>query len=105
MSEVRVVFCTCPDVETAERLAQCVVEERLAACVNLVPGLRSVYKWEGEIHRDSEVLLLIKTTAARLPALTERLVALHPYSVPEVIATPVIAGAEPYLAWVESTCV
>lgn len=100
----RVILCTCPDQETARRLADALVEERLAACVSLMPGLTSVYRWEGRIRHDSEVLLLIKTVEAHVEVLTERLRRLHPYDVPEIIALPIVSGSSDYLNWV-SECV
>jgi periplasmic divalent cation tolerance protein len=100
MTDVRLVLVTCPQPELAARLARTLVEEGLAACGNLVPGLRSIYRWEGETVDEPEVLLLLKTTAARFEALRERVVALHPYQVPEVISLVVDAGHAPYLAWV-----
>ena len=98
-----IVFCSCPDVDSAGRLADTLVEERLAACVTRLPGATSVYHWEGAVHRDAEVLLIIKTTAERLVNLTARIEALHPYEVPEVLAVPVAGGAERYLAWLGQT--
>lgn len=92
-------LCTCPDAATAERLAASLVEERLAACVSLVPGLRSIYRWQGAIQRDEELLLLIKTTRARYPALQARLPALHPYELPELLAVEVADGLPAYLRW------
>jgi periplasmic divalent cation tolerance protein len=100
MTDVRVVLVTCPHAEAAATLARTLVEERLAACGNVLPGLRSIYRWEGEVLDETEVLLLLKTTAARFEALRERVVALHPYQVPEVISLPVEAGHAPYLEWV-----
>ena len=100
----RLILCTCPDGDTARRLAESLVGERLAACVNLLPGLTSVYRWEGRIQHDSEVLLLIKTVEARVEPLAERLRQLHPYEVPEIIALPIVSGASDYLNWV-SECV
>ena len=97
---VLVVFCTCPDEASAARIAHALVEERLAACVNRVPGLRSTYRWKDAVHEDSEVLLVIKTAEDRFEALRERVVALHPYELPEVIAVKVAAGLAPYLRWV-----
>ena len=102
-TDCRLVFCTCPDQETAARIAERLVGERLAACVNLLPGLTSIYRWQGAIERETEVLLLIKTVAGRLPALTETLRGLHPYAVPEIIALPITAGLPDYLTWV-TTC-
>lgn len=98
---VLLVLCTCPDPATAAALARALVEERLAACVNQVPGLRSTYRWQGQVREDAEVLLLAKTTDAGFTALRDRLVALHPYELPEVIAVKVEAGLAGYLAWVE----
>jgi len=82
------------------RLADTLVGERLAACVNIVPGLRSVYRWQGAVECDNEVLLLIKTTRARLPALSARVVELHPHELPEVVAVEVAGGLSAYLDWV-----
>ena len=96
-----VVLCTCPDEITAERIAQALVDERLAACVNRIPGIASIYRWKGEINRDSECLLMIKTTRERFVALRERIVALHPYELPEVIAVDIALGLDRYLAWIE----
>lgn len=94
------VFCTCPDADSAARIAEALVGERLAACVNTLPGLRSVYRWQGAVERAEEVLLLIKTTAARLDALKDRVVDLHPYELPEVVAVEVAGGLAAYLAWI-----
>lgn len=102
-SEVLLVFCTCPDEDTGARIAEALVADRLAACVNLLPGLTSVYLWQDELEQDKETLLLIKTTSTRFDALSERLRELHPYELPEIIATPVSKGLPEYLRWV-STC-
>lgn len=99
-SPVRVAISTAPDADTGARIAQVLVEERLAACVNVVPGVRSIYRWQGAIEDEQEVLLVIKTHAERVAALAERLRALHPYDVPELLALPVDAGLAPYLQWV-----
>lgn len=100
-SDVRVVLCNCPP-EQAPAIARAVVERKLAACVNLLPGVRSIYRWEGEVCDDGETTLIIKTTAAGAPALCEALVALHPFDVPEVLALAAdTAGSyAPYLRWV-----
>ena len=100
MSETRMVVSTAPTVEVGAELAKALVERQLAACVNLIPGARSIYRWEGEVHDDAEVVLVIKTTAARCDACVEALVALHPYDVPEAVALPVVAGNEAYLRWI-----
>ena len=101
-SDLRTVLVTAPDAATAESLAEAVVGERLAACANLVPGVVSVFRWEGEVQRSEEVLLLLKTTADRTEELRQRVVALHPYEVPEVLVLPVEGGHEPYQAWVRA---
>ena len=99
-TDVRTVLATAPDDATASALADALVREGLAACVSLVPGVVSVYRWQGEVRRDAEVLLVMKTSAARVAALCERLVFLHPYEVPEVLSLAVDDGHPPYLAWV-----
>lgn len=97
---VRVVLTTCPDAATAEGIARALVEERLAACGNVVPGVTSIYRWQGRIETAGECLLILKTAAGRLAGLSARLTELHPYDVPEVLALPVEAGAPAYLRWV-----
>ena len=99
-TDALVVLVTTPTPERAAEIARAVVEERLAACGNVVPGLRSIYRWEGKLQDEGEALLVLKTTRARFEALKERVLALHPYQVPEVIALPVEAGSAPYLAWI-----
>lgn len=94
-----VVLSTFPDLESAEHMATILVEEHLAACVNLVPGLTSIYRWQGTLRREPECLLLIKTTAARFIQVRERIRALHPYEVPEIIALPIRDGDPVYLNW------
>ena len=99
---VLVVFSTFSTPDKAAEVARTLVTEQLAACVNLVGPVRSIYRWKGEISDDSETLAVIKTTRDRFEAMRARLVELHPYEVAEVIALPVEAGHAPYLAWVES---
>ena len=101
-SPVLLCYCTCPDAATAQRAAQALVAERLAACVNRLPGIASTYRWQGQVTTEQEELLLIKTTAARFEALRERLLALHPYELPELIAVPVERGHEAYLEWLRT---
>lgn len=96
-----VVHCSCPDDEVAARVARALVDERLAACVQAVPGVTSTYRWQGEVQIDTEVLLLIKTTRARIDALTRRIAELHPYDTPELLVLEVVGGAPDYLAWLE----
>ena len=94
-----VVLSTFPDADTAARVARTLVEEQLAACVNLLPMVRSIYRWEGKVCDEAETLALIKTTAERYAALAAKIAELHPYQVPEVIALPLADGNPPYLAW------
>ena len=94
-----VILCTVPDQGSGERIAQALVEERLAACVNQVPGLVSTYRWEGKVQKANECLLIIKTTGARFEAVKERIKSLHSYELPEIIALPITAGSKDYLNW------
>lgn len=95
-----ICFCTCPESGTAERIATALVDERLAACVNILPGLRSIYRWQDRVQAADEVLLLVKTSAAAWPALQDRLRALHPYELPELLAVETTFGLPEYLLWV-----
>ena len=97
---VLLCYCSCPDAASARALAEAVVGEGLAACVSHLSGVLSTYRWKGELTTDSEELLLIKTTEARFAALKERILALHPYELPELIAVPVTQGHQAYLDWV-----
>lgn len=103
MTNAILVLCTCPDNTAAERIASALVEEQLAACVNRLPGIASTYRWQGKICRDTEQLLLIKTTRARFETLRARILALHPYELPEVIAVDIAAGHLRYLDWIEAS--
>jgi periplasmic divalent cation tolerance protein len=99
-----VTLCTVPDRETGEKIAQALVEEHLAACVNLLLGVASVYRWQGKVEKASECLLLIKTGVSRFDVLKRRIQELHPYDLPEIIALPIIHGSREYLNWItEST--
>lgn len=95
-----VAFSTFPSPERAADIARTLVSEGLAACANLVPAVRSIYRWQGEVHEDSETLAILKTTRAKVDEMKARLVALHPYEVAELIVLPVEGGHAPYLAWV-----
>jgi periplasmic divalent cation tolerance protein len=97
---VLIVYCTCPDVASANSIAQILVDERLAACVSQLPAVRSTYRWQDSVEQSDEVLLMIKTGRDRLPALGARLQALHPYELPEVLAVEAAGGLPPYLDWV-----
>ncbi len=99
-TDALVVLVTAPTAEQAASLARALVGERLAACGNVVPAIRSIYRWEGKVQDEPEALLVLKTTRARFDALRERVLALHPYQVPEVLALPVEAGSAAYLAWI-----
>ena len=99
MTEALVVLCTAPTAEVAAALARALVEARLAACGNVVPGVRSIYRWQGRVEDQPEVLLVLKTTRERFPALRYELLRRHPHDVPEVLALPVEAGSAPYLEW------
>lgn len=101
MSDHVVALSTVASAEDAERIARELVRLRLAACVNVVPGVVSFYRWQGEVQRDEERLLVIKTRASTLEALREALVALHPYELPELVALRVEAGHPPYLRWID----
>ena len=102
--EVLTVFTTWPDLATARAAARTLVEERLAACGNIVPGVESVYRWEGKVETAAEVLVVFKTVSGSYPAFEARLRALHPYEVPEVLALPIADGLPAYLRWVEQGC-
>jgi periplasmic divalent cation tolerance protein len=93
------VFCTCPDQASASRVAQTLVSERLAACVNVLPSVTSVYRWHEAVETATEHLLLIKTAEAAFSALRDRITELHSYDTPEIIAVPITAGSEKYLSW------
>ncbi|MDF3980515.1 divalent-cation tolerance protein CutA [Luteibacter sp. PPL201] len=95
-----IVLVACPAGEPADALARAIVASRLAACVNRLPGIRSTYRWQGEIVTDDESLLMVKTTAEAYPALEAFVRERHPYEVPEIVAIPAVAGHDPYLAWV-----
>lgn len=100
MSEVRVILCTFPSAEQARQIGTVLVERQLAACVNLLPGVESIYRWEGKVEKAAEVLAVFKTSAAGFPAFEKALTELHPYEVPEIIAVQPAAVAETYTAWV-----
>jgi len=96
----RVVFITASGEDEARRIASALVEERLAACVNIAPHIRSIYRWEGKVCDDPESLLIVKTGEDKLGALIERAAQLHSYDTPEVIAVPVTEGFKGYLDWI-----
>ena len=103
MTDAIVILSTVPDAEKAAEIARVLVDDHLAACVNIVPGLRSIYRWEGKLADDAEVLCIIKTARDRFDQVAARIKQMHPYSVPEVIALSVVKGFEPYLEWVRKS--
>ena len=102
MTDKIVVFSTCGSAEEAGRIAHLLVERRLAACVNILPPIQSIYRWQGKIEDAQEWLLLIKTAQSRFEELSEALLAAHSYELPEILALPVLAGARAYLDWLTS---
>lgn len=98
----RLIVSTCPDTATAGRIAKVLLEQRLAACVNIIPGLTSVYRWQGKIESAQEYLLLIKTATEQYPAVEACIVENHPYELPEVIAIAIDQGLPVYLQWIDS---
>ncbi|NWF93450.1 MAG: divalent-cation tolerance protein CutA [Syntrophaceae bacterium] len=101
MSEPIVILVTCGSEEEGLRIARSLVEERLAACVNLLPPVRSIYRWEGRVCDEKEWLLIIKTEKQRFVELEKKVKSLHSYSVPEIICLPIVEGSPPYLNWLE----
>jgi periplasmic divalent cation tolerance protein len=95
------IMTNVPDADVAQRIAQALVEQRLAACVNILPGVKSVYRWQGVVEESNEHTLLIKAARLRYAEVEAAIKALHPYQLPEVIAVPVAAGLPAYLAWIE----
>jgi periplasmic divalent cation tolerance protein len=95
------IFCTVPDPITAKKISRILVEEKLAACCNIVPGLNSIYRWENKIQDETELLLIIKTRQELFSELEQRVKNLHPYAVPEIIAMPILRGNIDYLKWMD----
>lgn len=95
-----IVLCSCPDQESAERIANHLVENRLAACVNISSQVRSVYRWQGEIEQADEYMLSIKTTASSYDELELAILSIHPYELPEIVAIPIVTGLQNYLGWI-----
>ena len=102
MTDKILVVSTCAAETDAERLARALLDTRLAACVNVIPGVRSFYHWKGEIASDAEFMLLIKTSRDLFPALRAEIEKLHPYEVPELLALPILDGAQNYLTWLQA---
>lgn len=98
--DIVAVLCSCSGAAEAEAIASAIVESRLAACVNIIPAVQSVYRWQGKVESAAESLLVIKTTGDQFNALRDRILELHSYDLPEVIALPLVTGSEPYLDWI-----
>jgi periplasmic divalent cation tolerance protein len=95
-----IVLCTCPDRETAQEIARTLIEYGHAACVSILPGVVSVYGWQGEVQQDEELQLLIKTTRGAYRGVEETVLRLHPYELPEIVAVPIMKGLGDYLQWI-----
>ena len=98
-----VVLCTCPDAGHADTIMTALLEQQLAACVNRVPGVASMYRWQGRVEHDDEVLLVIKTAMRHFDELEKTIRELHPADVPEIIGLPIVMGSQPYLDWIEES--
>jgi periplasmic divalent cation tolerance protein len=101
LSRATICYVTCPSLEIAYSLGEVLVAERLAACANILPGMQSIYRWEGQVETASETVLLLKTRPTLVEALTRRVVELHEYQVPCVVALPIEGGSADYLSWIE----
>jgi len=99
----QLVLCTCPNIEVAENVAQCLVDGKLAACVNIMPEITSVYCWQEQVESSKEIQLFIKTTSKKFDALSEKIKAIHPYDVPEIIALNIQQGDNNYLNWINES--
>lgn len=98
----QIVYCTCPDHATAEKIATQLVKEKLAACINIIPHLTSIYHWKGEVKKGNEVLMMIKTHTDKMTLLEETIIGLHPYDFPELISINIESGNRAYLEWVHN---
>ena len=96
-----IIYCTCPDIETASRISRVLISHHAAACVNQLPGITSTYEWEGKIEENNEVLLLIKSTEERFDSIQKLIIDEHPYELPELIAVPISKGLPDYLDWIK----
>lgn len=97
-----VILNTCPNKETATEVANTLIQRRLAACVNILPGLTSVYHWQGQIESEEEILLLIKSTQAAFDVVKDTICEIHPYELPEIVAVPLVGGLDTYLSWIDA---
>jgi periplasmic divalent cation tolerance protein len=101
-TQFQIILCTCPDKDTAEKIAHLLVKDKLAACVNILPGLTSIYLWHERLESAQEHLLLIKANKASYPAVEKSIKKHHPYELPEIIAVPIENGSPEYLHWIDS---
>ncbi|HYQ72838.1 MAG TPA: divalent-cation tolerance protein CutA [Gammaproteobacteria bacterium] len=102
-ADLQIVLCTVPKRETAEMIADALVSEQLAACINILPGVTSVYRWQGAVEHSEELLLIIKTRKTAWPVLEARIQALHPYELPEIVAVPITTGEAEYIQWLKNS--
>ena len=103
-SEPIVVLMTAASIDEATRIAEMLVDRRLAACVHIIPEIKSIYLWKGEVQRDSEALMIAKTTRHNFEDLKREVRAMHSYETPEIIALPIVAASEDYLGWLVNSC-
>ena len=103
--DVTVLLCTVPTEEVGANLAKTLVDEQRVACVNIIPGVRSIYRWKGEVCDDAELLMVMKTVRSRVEEVSQRVSELHPYETPELVALPMVGGLEAYLGWVREQAV
>lgn len=102
--QIQLILCNCPDAACAEQIASALLTARQAACINLLPAVRSMYRWQGQIEMATEMTLLIKAPQAHFDAICQTICSLHPYTVPEIIAIPLSKGFGPYLTWITEEC-
>jgi len=98
----QIIFCTCPDQQTAKQIAESLIRDKSAACVNIIPGITSVYQWQGKIESAQEHLLLIKSRVEKYSTIESKIKQIHPYELPEIIAVPIERGLPEYLQWIDS---
>ena len=104
-ANLQIALCTVPDEKTAGQIADALISEKLAACVNIVPSIMSVYRWKDAIEHDQELLLLIKTSESAWPLLEARILELHPYELPEILAVPIHTGQADYIKWITNNLI
>lgn len=103
-TDIQLILCNCPDEQIAGQIAEHLLHQQLAACINLLPGVRSMYRWQGKLEVQTEVCLQIKAPQQHFSAISQAILTLHPYTVPEIIAVPVSQGFQPYLNWLHEEC-